>query len=265
MLPPEGIDGPLVMRHEHATYAPVKLLEIRKTAASPDLVLQDTPEAFNGVQMVPTSGGQELQPKAPLPMEQCRGERVRSVDATAIDDHHHLFPSGCKCGHHLMDILSKPLSIKLWDDLIVDFGCTVLDRPNDTEQDAARDPVPGAIASPGVAFEGFLMLDLSPSQRAHGEAVALGMAVPPASTGQGKAPQERFVGIEQDDLAATGLVLERRQCDRGVREGRRLRSKLPGGTIEAHRLFFKTRRTLSRPSWIPVSRAKTVASSRQLH
>jgi hypothetical protein len=41
-----------LMRHEHATHAPVELLEIRKTATSPDLVLQYTPEAFNGIEMV---------------------------------------------------------------------------------------------------------------------------------------------------------------------------------------------------------------------
>ena len=118
MLPPEGIDGLLLMHHKYAAHAPVELLEIGKTAAGPNLVFQYTPKAFNGIEMVTAAGGQELQPKAPLPMEQCRGERVRTVDATAIDDHHHLFPRGCKCGHHLMDILPKPLSLKLGDDLM---------------------------------------------------------------------------------------------------------------------------------------------------
>src|SRR5438132_7292064 len=92
------------MRHEHATNAPIKLLEIRKTATSPDLVFQYTPEAFNRIEMVTASDWQELQPKAPLPMRERRGKRVRPVDATAIDDHHHLFPGGGKDGHHLMDI-----------------------------------------------------------------------------------------------------------------------------------------------------------------
>jgi len=39
------------------------------------------------------------------------------------------------------------------------------------------------------------------------------MAAPPAGAGEGKAPQDGFVGIEQDELASTGLVLERRQFD----------------------------------------------------
>src|SRR5215470_4234264 len=145
MLPPEGIDGLLVMRHEHTTHAPVKLLEIRKTAPSPDLVLQDTPEAFNGVQMVTASGGQELQPKAPLPMGQRRCEGVRAMDATAIDDHHDLFAGFAEGGHHLMDVVPKSLGIKLRDDLIEDLGCPLLDCSNDTEQDPAGDPAPGAI------------------------------------------------------------------------------------------------------------------------
>ena len=195
MLPPEGIDGLRLMRHEHATHAPVKLLEIRKTATSADLVLQYTPEAFNGVKMVTASGGQELQPKAPLPMGECRGKCVRPVDATPIDDHHHLFPGGGKEGHHLMDILPKPLGIKLRDELIEDLGCPILDSSNDTEQDPAGDPAPGAIASPGLAFEGLLTLDLTLRQGTSGQPCALRCA-PPASAGQGKAPQDRFIGIE---------------------------------------------------------------------
>src|SRR5919202_4799620 len=116
------------MRHEHAPHTPVKLLEIRKTATSPKLVLQDTPEAFNGIEMVPASGGQELQPKAPLPMGERRGKRVRPVDATAIDDHHDFFADRGKNGHHLMDILPKPRGIKLRDELIEDLGGAILDR-----------------------------------------------------------------------------------------------------------------------------------------
>ena len=108
------------------------------------------------------------------------------------------------------------------------------------------------IAAPEVSFESLLTLNLTPSEGARGQAVALGPSAPPAGAGEGKAPQDRFVGIEQDDLAAPRLVLERCQFDRGIREGRRVRCKLSSGTIEAHRLFFKKQRTLSRPSWMPV-------------
>src|SRR2546430_17403686 len=73
------------MRHEHATHAPIKLLEIRKTATSPDLVFQYTPEAFNRIEMVTASDWQELHPKAPLPMRERRGKPVRPGEPTVID------------------------------------------------------------------------------------------------------------------------------------------------------------------------------------
>src|SRR5262245_19668266 len=122
------------MCHEHATHAPVELLEIRKTAPTPELVLQDTPAAFNGIEIMPASGGPELSPKSSRPMGQRRGQRVRPVAATAVDDHHHLFPRGGKGGHDLMDRLPKPLGITLRDDFIEDFGGAILDRPNDTHR-----------------------------------------------------------------------------------------------------------------------------------
>jgi len=78
------------MCHEHATHAPAELLEIGKTAAGPNLILHHPPKAFNGIEMVAASGWQALQPKVRLPMGQRRGECVRPVDATVIDDHYDL-------------------------------------------------------------------------------------------------------------------------------------------------------------------------------
>src|SRR5262245_14324729 len=109
------------MRHEHAACAPVELLEIGETAAGSNSVLQHTPEAFSRIEMVTAAGWEELQPKAPLPMGERRGECVRPVDATAIDDHHDLFAGCTEGGHHLMDILPKSLGIKLRDNFIEDF------------------------------------------------------------------------------------------------------------------------------------------------
>ncbi len=105
------------------------------------------------------------------------------------------------------------------------------------------------------------MLDWPPRQGAHGEAGALGMAVPPARAGEGKAPQDGCVGREQDDLPLTRPVRKRSACDRGVREGGRVRDQLPGRTLAAHRLFFQRQRTLARPSWRPVWAAHTAASA----
>ena len=71
--------------------------------------------------------------------------------------------------------------------------------------------------------------------------------------------------IEQNDLTTTRLVLEGGKCERAVGEVSWGRIQAAGGAVVAYILFFKAQRMLSRPSWTPVSRAKTVASSRQLH
>ena len=189
---------------------------------------------------------------------------VRPVDAAPIDDHHDLFASGAEGGHHLMEILAQLLGIKMRDDLIEDFGCPILDGTKHAEQHTAGDAAPGAILQPRLAFEGFLAFDLALAQWTDREARALG-CVPPARAGQGKAPQDGFVFIEQNDLPTASLVLEGGKFKSPISEGSGVGIQAPGGPIGAYLLFFKTPRTLSRPSWTPVSRAKTVANSRQLH
>jgi hypothetical protein len=57
------------------------------------------------------------------------------------------------------------------------------------------DTAPGVIAYPRMAFESLGTLNLTLAQRARGEAIALG-AAPPAQSGEGKAPQERFIFVE---------------------------------------------------------------------
>jgi len=134
VLPPACIDGLLVMRPEHATHAPVELLEVGKTAAGPKLVLQHTPEACNRIEVVAGSRWPELQPQACL--------------------------------------------------------------TDDTEHDAAGDLAPGAIASPGVAFEGLLVVDGPLAQGTSGPP-CVRCCAPPAGAGQSTAPQDRVIGIEQ--------------------------------------------------------------------
>jgi hypothetical protein len=92
------------MRHKDLTRALVEEMEGSKTLSSSHLILQHTPEAFNRIEVMAAPSGQKRQPKARLPMGERRRERVRAVDATAIDDQHHLFPRGTKRGHHLLDI-----------------------------------------------------------------------------------------------------------------------------------------------------------------
>src|SRR5262249_21173600 len=160
----------------------------------------------------------------------------------AIDCRDDLFPCATKDRHHLMDILPKPLGINMRDDFIEDFRGAILDGTNHTEQHTTRPPAPGAIAVPRVPFEGLLASALTPAQRACGQAIALRFA-PPACTRKGKAPQERFVRIEQDDLATAGLVLEGSKLKRGVGEIRRGGLQSAGGAVEAHGIFFNTPRT----------------------
>src|SRR5262249_41213613 len=88
------------------------------------------------------------------------------MDAAAIDDHHHLFPDFAERCHDLMNVLAELLGIKVGHDFIEDFGSAILDRPNDTEQHAARDTTPGAMAEPRLAFESLFAFDLTLAQGA---------------------------------------------------------------------------------------------------
>ena len=141
-----------------------------------------------------------------------RVKLVCPMDPAAIDDHHDLFASCAEGCHHLMPILTQFLGIKVRHDFGENFGGAILDCANDAEQYPAGDPAPGAILQPGLAFEDLLAFDLALAQRACAEAYARGFA-PPARAGQGKAPENRFVFIEQDDLAPARLVLEGGKCE----------------------------------------------------
>ena len=191
-------------------------------------------------------------------------ELVRPVDPAAIDDHHDLFVRFAEDCHHLVNILSQLLGIKVRHNFIEDFGSTILDRPQDAEPHTARAPAPGAIAEPRLAFEGFIACALTLAQGTRGQTRARGGA-PPAGAGQSKAPEDRFVFIEQNDLAPARPVLEGRQVDRARGEVGGVGIEATSGTIVAYVLFFKTPRTLSRPTWTPVWWASTVARARQLH
>ena len=164
-------------------------------------------------------------------------ELVRPMDPATIDDHHDLFAGFAEGRHDLMEILAQLLGIKVRHDFIEDFGGPILDRPNDTPQHAARDTAPGARAHPRLPFEGLLAFDLTLAQWACGEASTLGCA-PPARAGQRKAPQDRFVFIEQDDLAPASLVLEGGKCERAVGESSRGGIQSTGGAVVAYILFF---------------------------
>jgi hypothetical protein len=196
----------LVLRHEHSARALVELLQIGKAPSGTHSVLHHTPEAFNGIQVMTTVGWEQMQPKLFVPVSQCRRQLVRPVDATAVGDHDDLFPGVAKEGHHLMDILAQSLRIKMRHDFIEDFRGPILDGTDDAEQHPAGDAAPRAILHPRLAFEAFFAFDLAGAQGTYGEASALHFA-PPACPGEGKTPHDRFIFIEQNDLAPTGPIL----------------------------------------------------------
>ena len=207
----------LVLPHEHSACALVELMQIGKTPSGANPVLHHPPEAFNGIQVVPTVGWKQMQPKLFVPVRQRRRELFRPMDTTAIGDHHDLFPGVAKEGHHLMDIVAKRLCIKMWDDLIEDFRGAILDGANDAEQHAAGDAAPRVIPQPRVAFEAFFAFDVALAQGTYREASALGFA-PPACPGEGKTPHDRFIFIEQNDLAPTSPILQGGQLERSPRQ-----------------------------------------------
>jgi len=55
-LPVKRIDGSLLMRHQDLACAVVQQLEIGKTPPRANAVLHHAPEAFNGIEVVPTMG-----------------------------------------------------------------------------------------------------------------------------------------------------------------------------------------------------------------
>jgi hypothetical protein len=138
-----------------------------------------------------TVGGEARQAHLAVVVVKCRVELVRPMAPAAIDDQHDVF-AGCAEGRHdLLEIVAQLLGIKVWHDCVEDFGGAILACPHDTEPHAAGDPAPGAILPPRLPV-----------------------------AGQRPAPQDRFVFLEHNDLTPTGLIVESREVDRGLGEGR---------------------------------------------
>jgi hypothetical protein len=154
---------------------------------------------------------------------------MRSMDPAPIDNHHHLFLGFPEGSHHLVDILAQLLGIKVRHDFIEDFRGAILDGTDNAEQHAARDAAPGAIRQPRLAFEAFFAFDVALAQGTGGQTRALGFA-PPTCPGQGKAPQDCFVFIEQNDLTPACSVLQGSEFDRAIGEIGRGGIKPPSGT-----------------------------------
>src|SRR5215831_15200533 len=243
-LPVKLIDWSCLMIREYSTRALIELMQIGKTPSGTDPVFHHAPEAFNRIEVVATMRRQEMQPKLLVPVCQRRRKLVRPMDATAVGYHDHLFAGTAKEGHHLMDVLAKPLRLKMGDNLIEDFGGPILDRADDTEQHPAGDTAPGAIAAPRVAFEALVAFDLALAQWTDGQASPLGFA-PPARPGQGKTPEDGFIFIEQNDLTPASPIFEGSEFERRPRQFSRVGSEPSRGSAVAD-VFFLRRRGRSR-------------------
>jgi hypothetical protein len=136
-----------------------------------------------------------MEAKLALVVVECRVKLMCPMNPTAIDDHDDLFAGFAKDCHHLMEILTQLLGIKVRHNFIEDFGGAILNGANDTEQHAPGDTAPGVRAFPCLAFQGFSLFDLARTQRTCPQAIALGTA-PPALPGERKAPEDRFVFVE---------------------------------------------------------------------
>ena len=232
------------MIREHSARALIELMQIGKTPSGADPVLQHAPEAFHRMEMVAAMRRQEMQPKLLVPVGQRRRELVRPVDATAVSHHDHLFAGVAKEGHHLMDVVAKPLRLKMRDNLIEDFGGPILDRAHDAKQYSTGHAAPTPIAHPRLAFEALVAFDLTGAQGPGGQPSALGFA-PPARPGEGKTPEDGLIFIEQDDLATAGPVFEGGEFERRPRQLSRGGSEPARGPAVAD-VFFLRRRGRSR-------------------
>jgi hypothetical protein len=159
------------------------------------------------------------------------------MDPATIHDHHDLCAGFAEGGHDWMKILASLLGIKVRHDFIEDFRGAIVNRPDDAEQHPAGDPAPRAMLPPGLAFEGLVAFELTWAQRACREASALGGA-PPARSEQGKAPQDGFVCIEQNDLTTASLVLEGGKFQSPISEVSGVGLQATGGTIVAYPFFL---------------------------
>jgi hypothetical protein len=239
-------------------------MELGKTSSGADGVLHHPPAAFKGVEVVPTRGGEALEAQRALIMVEGRVERVRPMDPAAIDNHPDLLARCAEGRQHVREIVAHCLGIKVRHDCREDFRRPLVDRTHDVEQDPAGDPTPRAILQPRVPCEPLVACDLPRTQRSCAQARALGCA-PLARPRPGKTPADGCIVIEQHALALAGLGLQGGTCESSTRQSSRRGSKAPWRAPGASAFVLHAQRTRSRPSWTPVSRAKTVASSRQLH
>jgi len=236
-LPVKRIDGAFLMRHEHTACSLVELTEIGKIPSSADLILDHAPEAFNGIEVMPTMGWEEMEAKFAMVVVEGRVELMGSMNPAAIDGHHDFLRGFLENGHDLVNILAQLLGIEMRHHFREDFGGAILDGANDVEQHAARDPAPRAILQPRVPFAALISFNLTWTQGPCEQAYTLGFA-PPARPRQGKTPDARFIFIEHKDLTTAGLIFQGGECKMGKGQSCRSGLESPRGPSVAYVVFF---------------------------
>src|SRR5438105_15311518 len=117
-------------------------MEIGNTPSGSDGVRPHTPEAFKGIAVVPTMGGEKLEASRAGVVVEWRVELVCPIDPAAIHDHHDVFAGMAEGGPDLRELLASRLGIKVGHDCIEDLGGAIVDRADDAAQDAAGDATP---------------------------------------------------------------------------------------------------------------------------
>jgi len=225
------------MGHEDVARALGERMQIGKTPSRSHAVLHHAPEAFDGVEVVPTMGREAMEAPRALLVVEGRGALVRPMAPTAIDDHHHLF-LGCAEGRHdLMERVAPCLGITMRHDCREDLGGAILDRAHDAAPHPIGHPPPRALRQPGWPFATLVTFDRALAPGACGQARALGFP-PPARPGQGKAPEDGVIFIEPHALPLTSPGRQGGECERSPRQLSGGGSAPPGGTAGAAVLFF---------------------------
>jgi hypothetical protein len=117
---------------------------------------------------------------------------------------------------------------------------------------------------PGLPRAGLVRVDLGAAPAAGGQARAMG-GTPPTRPRQGKAPQDCFIFVQQDDLATRGLRLEGGKIAARLGEFCGVRIKATRGPGVTQAPLFNTTRMVSGCNATPVCRATAVPSSRPFH
>jgi len=102
-----------------------------------------------------------------------RVELVGPVDPAAIDHHDDRCAGFLDGRPPLMAVWTPLLGLTVGHDCIEDVGGAILDGPHDTQQPAAGDTTPGAIAPPRLPFEGLRAFALPRAQWASAESTMI--------------------------------------------------------------------------------------------